>query len=1133
MRFPVPKWKSNGSGGEHAAQACMREISKATRGKCDVAKLMTQAQAVVHPDPNTLSSKFISYRDQCISCTDDYKVQVEAKRMTSSACWLGINRKKYNNWFCGRPAMQYDPEETYYNIHDGKARVTPGRMSKSTYAITSSDYADIFGKNNENNVNSEEGKIYFQDSIIPTLQMPATEVCMWGSTGTHKSQNPVTKVFEEKTHTKGTTCMKVFSDQGCECHNSNICTKWNSDSCSLTCTPAGAVCWDQATKMCALESATNAKRRISPGKSLYTCAISKAGKAGYKAYTDELEFQCAAEGKVGRDMEACQANLCCMDARTQVCKVDTASTKADCTDGNVNYECGYKINHKQGDAVGAGKTAYMSRDPVTGEWIKSYRPSIQYLDCYDTPTKNQNWVQISDGDNSLFDFDLTSANWVGLKTADGCKKELPYTDSETFRKVKFAIYNFLAKGKPLWPKNQMILASEKKKAGRGAIKTPMQWALLCAKTASTTMYPVTPYITSNTNKYNILWTMKQANCVTRCEADTATSLVTHTKGCKNYCAKVATYNGPKCFSKPSAVQLRYNVNDNFGNHATEQITQIGIEDTLAPTLFITKHDYIEAEGNQYNMDKSDYEKCDKHNKESLDKKTGHFTTRNCEGVRFCTIDGVVHTGKICAGKTMHGRYEHQTIDHSKKVQNMYSGTIYPRLPFNTGCKKFCQQRRALCQPLEEKDYKCEQVDPTCKPECAHLAGELSKIGWQKNPNPTQTDPYVEHQYMDIDGKKTTKADWVNVAGQDGEEEWLKSGQTMMNIHSTVDMRKFYNVYADQMVVQHSAGYAGDYAWIEELLHEGTGYECFDMCSDTTTTVQWQASCSGSKPGKRFEMKVPGTYYLKYDCYDEKGDNAVAHHTTACRTFVNIDRTRPILEVYEQVNNKDGFFHVEASRDNNYVDAGAACSDMVDGIISDDVQVSGDVVNMAAVGTYVINYDCEDDAGRQAYQAHRTVIVEDTTCPTCSIPGDEPTITIEASFPYSEAKSTCSDNIDGALSNAIRHGSVNVELTGTYVLTYTSTDSNGNGKGMTPTCKAKTYTSAGWVLNRASHFTKTVIVEDTMIPIISLKYKKGKLMAETSANNAWVIGAVASAISGVALLGYAASRKSAVSTTVPV
>merc|ERR1712072_1339671 len=186
-----------------------------------------------------------------------------------------------------------------------------------------------------------------------------------------------------------------------------------------------------------------------------------------------------------------------------------------------------------------------------------------------------------------------------------------------------------------------------------------------------------------------------------------------------------------------------------------------------------------------------------------------------------------------------------------------------------------------------------------------------------------------------------------------------------------------------------------------------------------------------------------------------------------------------------------------------------------GNISQDVEVSGDVVNMAAVGTYLINYNCEDSAGQKALTATRTVVVEDNICPTCVVPGGTETITVEAS---------CTDTLDGALPNSVPYGSVNVELTGTYILTYSATDKNiaqNNG------C-------------RAQHYTKTVVVEDTMVPIISLKYKGTKLgrwgyMAEstTTTVNGWVIGAVASAVSGVALLGYAATRKTAVATSVPV
>merc|ERR1711966_48516 len=328
---------------------------------------------------------------------------------------------------------------------------------------------------------------------------------------------------------------------------------------------------------------------------------------------------------------------------------------------------------------------------------------------------------------------------------------------------------------------------------------------------------------------------------------------------------------------------------------------------------------------------------------------------------------------------------------------------------------------------------------------------------------------------------------------------------------------------DGVAAKYSNGQMGDYTHAHCKFTVKDGHSKYSH-STTTTTVEWKAAGCGASAGTEFNMLKPGTYWLKYNCKDLADNTA-----TACRTFVNVDKTRPVITVLQAANKADGIWYVEASRDNNYVDAGATCSDMVDGNISQDVEVSGDVVNMAAVGTYKINYNCEDSAGQTAFPATRTVIVEDKTCPTCKIPGGDAVITVEASFPYTEEASTCTDTLDGAMPDASIYGTVDVELTGTYVLTYSVTDKNGNGADPSKCSGVNQNHRSG------SHFTKTVVVEDTMVPIISLKYKGSKLMAEstTSTVNGWVIGAVASAVSGVALLGYAATRKATVATSVPV
>ena len=58
----------------------------------------------------------------------------------------------------------------------------------------------------------------------------------------------------------------------------------------------------------------------------------------------------------------------------------------------------------------------------------------------------------------------------------------------------------------------------------------------------------------------------------------------------------------------------------------------------------------------------------------------------------------------------------------------------------------------------------------------------------------------------------------------------------------------------------------------------------------------------------------------------------------------------------------------------YIDSGASCQDQEDGDISNQVEVSGDVVNTNLPGTYIISYDCSDSNAHAAQTQHRTVFV---------------------------------------------------------------------------------------------------------------------------------------------------------------
>merc|ERR1712100_931067 len=96
---------------------------------------------------------------------------------------------------------------------------------------------------------------------------------------------------------------------------------------------------------------------------------------------------------------------------------------------------------------------------------------------------------------------------------------------------------------------------------------------------------------------------------------------------------------------------------------------------------------------------------------------------------------------------------------------------------------------------------------------------------------------------------------------------------------------------------------------------------------------------GSTYQQSFPEYEAGTYAVQYKTYDASGLTA-----TACREIENVDHTHPIIQILgsDQMT-------LEATHQGNYIDDGATCSDQVDGVISQNVEVSGDVVNLSKVG----------------------------------------------------------------------------------------------------------------------------------------------------------------------------------------
>ena len=218
--------------------------------------------------------------------------------------------------------------------------------------------------------------------------------------------------------------------------------------------------------------------------------------------------------------------------------------------------------------------------------------------------------------------------------------------------------------------------------------------------------------------------------------------------------------------------------------------------------------------------------------------------------------------------------------------------------------------------------------------------------------------------------------------------------------------------------------------------------------DDNATLTSRISVTGS-----VNASTKGTYILSYNVADDSGNAA----TTVTRTVNVVDTGAPVITV-------NGANPLNHELNTPFTDPGATASDLIDGPVA--VTVSGDTVDPNTQGTYTILYDAQDSESNAANQRSRTVNVGDFTAPIITLNGTSTTYH-EQLTPYSDAGATASDNIDdnaALTASIVKTGSVAANSAGTYLLSYNVSDSAGNA---------------------ATTMVRTVIVEDTTIPTLSL------------------------------------------------
>lgn len=184
-------------------------------------------------------------------------------------------------------------------------------------------------------------------------------------------------------------------------------------------------------------------------------------------------------------------------------------------------------------------------------------------------------------------------------------------------------------------------------------------------------------------------------------------------------------------------------------------------------------------------------------------------------------------------------------------------------------------------------------------------------------------------------------------------------------------------------------------------------------------------------GGSVNTTLPGSYTLTYNVADAAGNNAVE----VTRTVIVSDTTIPVITLI-------GPATLDHEVDNVFVDPGATALDNIDGDITGSITTTGSV-NASVIGTYTINYFVSDSSGNNATSLSRTVNVVDTGAPSIALIGNNP-ILHELQTPFTDPGATASDAADGDLTGSITvTGSVDPNIAATYTLTYDVLDSQSN------------------------------------------------------------------------------------------
>jgi uncharacterized repeat protein (TIGR01451 family) len=235
-------------------------------------------------------------------------------------------------------------------------------------------------------------------------------------------------------------------------------------------------------------------------------------------------------------------------------------------------------------------------------------------------------------------------------------------------------------------------------------------------------------------------------------------------------------------------------------------------------------------------------------------------------------------------------------------------------------------------------------------------------------------------------------------------------------------------------------------------------ECHTTFTDPGATAH--DACAGNfaaTASGAVDPNTVGQYTITYNATDPSGHAA----TPVTRTVNVVDTTVPTVTAPPNVtvNTGAGATSCGATVSNAALGT-ASATDSCQGALS-TTRSGVPAGNIFPVGTTTVTYSATD-ASSNTGTATQTVTVIDNTPPTITLNGANP-MTVECHTSFTNPGATAHDNCSADFA-ATASGSVNVNVVGSYTITYNATDAAGNN---------------------AAAVTRTVIVQDTTKPVITL------------------------------------------------